>query len=192
MKFSTLALSTLAIATVTLADLRSDYLKPHNQARREHQVGNLQWDNGLAASSQRHANRCVYQHSPGVGENLAWGNSLGRGKAVQLWVDERRYFNFQNGGFSAQTGHFTQVVWKGTTRIGCAERRCGGVTMHVCQYSAPGNYQGQYRQNVFPRRFSKARDEESNDAVAGPALESKEVKEVNDEEFSEEEINGSI
>jgi hypothetical protein len=56
--------------------------------------------------------------------------------------------------------------------------------MHVCQYRAPGNYQGQYRQNVFPRRFLKARDEESNDAVAGPVLE---AEKVNDEEFSDEE-----
>ncbi|KAI5814713.1 CAP domain-containing protein [Pyronema omphalodes] len=178
MQFFTFLLSTLAITTGTLADFRNDYLYPHNQARYEHQVGGLQWDNNLAASAQRHANRCGFYHSgqPGVGENLAWGTYLGRLRAVRLWVVERNQFNFQNGGFSKQTGHFTQVVWKGTTRVGCAEKACNGFRMHVCQYYPPGNWQGQYRQNVFPRRYLRGQNEAGNGTVVESTSEAEELE----------------
>lgn len=49
------------------------------------------------------------------------------------------------------TGHFTQLVWKNTQRVGAgiaytSDRKKVYV---VAQYSPPGNYQGQYQQNVL-------------------------------------------
>jgi len=48
-------------------------------------------------------------------------------------------------------GHFTQVVWKGSTELGIgkASGRNGG-TFVVANYNPPGNFGGQYNQNVFP------------------------------------------
>jgi hypothetical protein len=50
------------------------------------------------------------------------------------------------------TGHFTQVVWKGTSEIGCAKvphRTIPGTYVWVCNYNFPGNIQGEYAQNVI-------------------------------------------
>jgi hypothetical protein len=59
------------------------------------------------------------------GENLAMGHRTAS-LAVQGWVNERSSYNYNYGDFSAATGHFTQVVWKGSTRLGCGARLCGG------------------------------------------------------------------
>ena len=59
-----------------------------------------------------------------------------------------------------QTGHFTQVVWKSSTLLGCTAKVCDqiqglpgwteGGTLVICRYSPAGNVEGQYRENVFP------------------------------------------
>src|SRR5205814_550772 len=58
-------------------------------------------------------------------ENLASGYN-NASAAVAAWVNEARDYNFQNGGFSENTGHFTQLVWKNTTQVGCSRKSCGG------------------------------------------------------------------
>jgi hypothetical protein len=52
------------------------------------------------------------------------------------------------------TGHFTQVVWKGSQKLGVGFAITGdGKTLYVvAQYSPPGNYQGQFGQNVLPAK----------------------------------------
>ena len=72
-------------------------------------------------------------------------------KATQDWYDEIKYYNFNRPGFSSQTGHFTQVVWKKSTRLGVGigfssdDRKVYVVT----NYSPPGNFQGQFGENVL-------------------------------------------
>jgi hypothetical protein len=59
------------------------------------------------------------------GENLAFGFS-NASSAIEAWGDEREYYNFDKPtGFSEKTGHFTQLVWKSTTEVGCAAIDCG-------------------------------------------------------------------
>jgi hypothetical protein len=36
-----------------------------------------------------------------------------------MWYGEIAKYDFRRGGFSMDTGHFTQVVWRSTTTIGC-------------------------------------------------------------------------
>jgi hypothetical protein len=76
---------------------------------------------------------------------------------VNDWYSEVSLYDFNNPGFSNNTGHFTQVVWKNTTEIGCGVRTdcptpaAWPFAYHlVCQYSPPGNFTGQYSQNVMP------------------------------------------
>ena len=68
--------------------------------------------------------------------------------ATQAWYDEIDDYDYENPGFSFGTGHFTQVVWKGTQKLGCAE--VGQFT--TCRYEPPGNITnpGYFEANVKP------------------------------------------
>ena len=45
---------------------------------------------------------------------------------VDMWGNERDEYNFGHPGFEKKTGHFTQMVWKNTTDVGCGRKLCGG------------------------------------------------------------------
>ena len=72
-----------------------------------------------------------------------------------MWYDEIAQYRFPDGGFSMETGHFTQVVWRGTTQVGCGHSQCKGNDIWVCNYDPAGNWDGQYRENVLPRGCKK-------------------------------------
>lgn len=132
------------------------YLKGHNDIRSQHGASPLTWATDLAAAAAKWAENCVWEHSQGkvgaFGENLAAGTNLGAAAAVKMWTDEASEYNPANPQYS----HFTQVVWKATTEVGCAVRTCnnllsgysGAVNFHVCEYRAPGNVIGQFAENV--------------------------------------------
>lgn len=48
----------------------------------------------------------------------------------------------------ASPGHFTQVVWEGSTELGVGLATDGYITFVVGQYLPAGNMQGQFEQNV--------------------------------------------
>jgi hypothetical protein len=75
-------------------------------------------------------------------------------QATDSWYNEIKLYNFNRPGFSMDTGHFTQVVWKGSQKVGVGFAITGdGKTLYVvAQYSPPGNYQGQFGQNVLPAK----------------------------------------
>jgi uncharacterized protein YkwD len=133
-------------------------LDSHNRARRDHCAAPLAWSAKLAQVAQRWANAlrdkgCAFEHSRGsYGENLAAGTTgtLDAAAVVGLWYDEVARYRFPDGGFSMATGHFTQVVWRGTTHVGCGRSRCKDLDIWVCEYDPPGNWEGQYRDNVLP------------------------------------------
>ncbi len=150
---------------------RDTMLSLHNKYRSLHGAQPLSWSAKLAQSAQTWANHqkaranCAMKHSgtPGVGENVAWQQCGGPGCDAQLhpsnvaaqsvneWYAENKNYNYANPGFSSNTGHFTQLVWKGTREVGCAMVECGNGTSQaftVCQYSPPGNEIGQFPQNV--------------------------------------------
>ena len=132
-------------------DLSRIALDKHNQLRSRHCVPLLAWSERLATTAQQWANACDFRHSGnGLGENLAMGTSgaYPPDAQIQSWYDEVGQYDFASGGFSSGTGHFTQVIWRSTTEVGCGVATCGGEDMLVCNYSPPGNYQGEYQQNV--------------------------------------------
>ena len=66
-------------------------------------------------------------------------------------------YNYAKPGFSSDTGHFTQVVWKSSTQVGCGAAE-GTKTIEgnlykafylVCQYTPSGKMQGQFPDNVL-------------------------------------------
>merc|ERR1711963_881853 len=70
--------------------------------------------------------------------------------AVDSWYSEIKDYTFGKepswGG--PVTGHFTQVVWKGSTEVGVGVAQEGSKVVVVANYSPPGNYIGQYVDNV--------------------------------------------
>ena len=124
----------------------------------------LEWSDKLAKVAQSWAHElqkkgCVFGHSPGAkyGENLAAGTigALDPESTVGMWYDEIKLYKFPNGGFSMETGHFTQLVWTTTTSVGCGQVQCKGNDIIVCNYDPPGNWEGQYKQHVLPASCKK-------------------------------------
>ena len=84
------------------------------------------------------------------GENLWWG-SAGKftyTEMVSYWGNEQQFFQY--GTFpdcqtskSAVVGHYTQMIWRNTTSVGCALAGNGKTDYLVCRYSPPGNIIGQ-------------------------------------------------
>ncbi|HEU0029364.1 MAG TPA: CAP family protein [Kofleriaceae bacterium] len=131
----------------------------HNRYRAQHCAPPLTWSPKLADVAQRWANTlkakgCMFGHSNGTfGENLAGGTSGtldGQGVA-DMWYDEVKLYSFKSGGFSMKTGHFTQLVWRDTTQIGCGKTSCNGMDLWVCEYDPAGNVDTMYRSNVLPK-----------------------------------------
>ncbi|KAJ1434863.1 Ves allergen [Sesbania bispinosa] len=144
----------LVINNVVYAqDSPTDYVNAHNAARAEVNVPNLVWDDTVAAFAQNYANQrkdCQLIHSGGggkYGENLAMSTGDMSGTdAVKLWVDEKADYDYNSNSCASgkQCGHYTQVVWRNTQRVGCAKVRCdNGGTFITCNYDPPGNYVGE-------------------------------------------------
>lgn len=125
-----------------------ELLSQHNKYRAMHSAPALTWDTTLESYAQQHVAGCNFAHTGGpYGENLASGISSAGG-VVDAWYNEISGYSFSNPGFSEATGHFTQVVWKASTQLGCASAQCGGGLMVFCEYQTAGNVAGQYQQNV--------------------------------------------
>ncbi|KAK2987449.1 hypothetical protein RJ640_018586 [Escallonia rubra] len=132
---------------------QQDYLDAHNAARGEVGVGPLTWDDAVAAYAQNYANQrigdCALMHSQNgpYGENLAIGSGDLSGKAaVDLWVGEKQYYDYNSNSCASgqMCGHYTQVVWRNSARVGCARVQCNnGWWFITCNYDPPGNYVGE-------------------------------------------------
>ncbi|KAL9660208.1 hypothetical protein QQ045_025020 [Rhodiola kirilowii] len=131
---------------------QKQFLDAHNSARAAVGVGPLTWDTKVANYAQNYANShrvdCKMVHSKGpYGENLAWSSGdMSIPAAVKLWVDEKKFYDYNsNSCIGGKTcGHYTQVVWRSSKRLGCAKVRCStGGTFITCNYDPPGNWNGQ-------------------------------------------------
>ncbi|AQZ16189.1 PRY3 (YJL078C) [Zygosaccharomyces parabailii] len=147
--------SASASASSTSSDFQSTMVDGHNDKRAKHEsTGSLEWDDSLAQYAQNYADKydCSgsLTHSGGpYGENLAVGyTSQG---TIDAWYNEIEKYNWSDPGFSESTGHFTQVVWKSTTKVGCGSKQCGGSvgTYIICSYNPAGNFIGDFSENVL-------------------------------------------
>jgi hypothetical protein len=76
-------------------------------------------------------------------------------KACEMWYNEKEYYNFNRGGFSMQTGHFTAMVWKESTQLGIGCGSANGCVVVVACYKPLANMMGQFSSNVLPWRYFK-------------------------------------
>ena len=71
---------------------------------------------------------------------------------MESWYEENQGYDYGIEPTYLGYGHFTQMVWRGTRRIGLgrAQSADGKRTIIVANYDPPGNYVTQYVQNVPP------------------------------------------
>eukprot|EP00048_Salpingoeca_helianthica_P023886 m.28046 g.28046 ORF g.28046 m.28046 type:complete len:348 (+) comp9057_c0_seq1:216-1259(+) len=121
----------------------------------------MSWDDKLAQVAQMYADSCPEDHNGNrtswyktlsgsndyVGENLAWGYST-LVSAIDAFVSEVSDYNFASNvcATGRMCGHYTQVVWADSVRVGCARatNTCPGWSdrVYVCNYGPGGNYVG--------------------------------------------------
>ena len=136
-----------------------DSLALHNQERARMGVQPLAWDPQLArdAAAYAHelASKNAFRHSspaarPNQGENL-WMGTRGAFRTDEMydgWLSEKNLYragvfpNVSRNGNWAAVGHYTQMVWRGSTRVGCAISSSGSSDVLVCRYYPAGNVMG--------------------------------------------------
>nr|POE63174.1 protein pry1 [Quercus suber] len=118
--------------------LDSAVLNSTNLYRTQYTADALSWNTTLADFAQSHAEKCIWQHS-----------------AIDAWAAEESAYDWSHPGFSEGTGHFTQLVWKNTTQVGCGAVQCNSAAGNgapgwflVCEYSPAGNVEGEYGDQV--------------------------------------------
>lgn len=142
----------LALAGITTA---------HNEIRARVGVTPLVWDDGLAATAAAWASRCVDRRGPRgvidhnsdrsanhpayVGENLYASTApVSATDVVAAWAEEARHYDYdRNRCARGETcGHYTQVVWSTSRKLGCAVQDCPRLRFRnvvVCNYGPGGN-----------------------------------------------------
>ncbi|KAM9927433.1 hypothetical protein OXX59_002563 [Metschnikowia pulcherrima] len=155
---SSSAASSSSATSSSLNSFEAAILEEHNVKRALHGANALTWDTTLAqyaadyAASSFSCDNVQLIHSGGpYGENLAAGY-VGGAAPVDAWCDEISQYDYSNPGFSEATGHFTQVIWASTTKVGCAEVICNNAWRQytICEYSPAGNVIGYFEENVYP------------------------------------------
>mmetsp|Transcript_10489 Transcript_10489/g.19070 ORF Transcript_10489/g.19070 Transcript_10489/m.19070 type:complete len:375 (-) Transcript_10489:232-1356(-) len=142
-----------------------DWLDSHNSRRQEwHEwYGKtyipLNWSNALKEESQiwaqKLADDCALKHDPnnGHGENLALNQGTGQwGEMKSTEAILIRFVEKEADDEYPANGHLTQVLWRSTKYVGCADASSpygtGTCRAQVCRYTRPGNCNmARYRSN---------------------------------------------
>jgi len=152
-----LLLPSLVSGALLGKDEQASMLALHNQKRCFAGVPALTWDDDLAKAASSYADSAPGAvHSTALGAFKKYGECLqgacpddDPAKAMKFWYDSE--LPTYTGQFTAT--HYTQVVWKGTTKVGCGSGPstglCAGGKLYVCQYLPLGNQFGKYDANVI-------------------------------------------
>lgn len=142
------------------SNLAARLLAAHNRERAAVGVPLLRWDPMLAASAASYGPALAamgrLEHSPRASrpsesENLWMGSrrAYTPEQMVGAWASERAFFrpgvfpNVSTTGNWLDVSHYTQMIWRGTTAVGCAVHSSGNTDYLVCRYSPRGNRDGQ-------------------------------------------------
>jgi pathogenesis-related protein 1 len=157
---------------INMTDEIRTILTMHNETRAEVGVNKeLIWSDLIAKDAQNYADILAksgaFEHDPKnhegyengqYGENLYASTATltkdGIAKGVQAWIDEKAFYHYGRVGdettcdVGEQCGHYTQIIWENTSKVGCAtsiykrgDFKDGYVL--VCKYQTPGNYIGE-------------------------------------------------
>jgi hypothetical protein len=143
-----------------LGRLPARLLAAHNRERAETGAPPLGWDSGLAAGAAGYARELAplgrLAHSsiasrPGQGENL-WMGTRGAYQLEEMvghWAAEKSLFRpgtfpqVSRSGNWRDVAHYTQMIWRGTARVGCTLHQGRESDILVCRYAPAGNVVGE-------------------------------------------------
>ncbi|XP_060633420.1 glioma pathogenesis-related protein 1-like [Anolis sagrei] len=150
------------------AQFIEEYVRVHNHFRSgvtppASNMKRMSWDHDLAKTAKGWSKMCQFEHNPDlkilgkvhpnftvVGENI-WTGSLSLFNvtaALTNWYNEVKYYDYDTQHCSYVCGHYTQMVWATSYKIGCAVHFCPRVrgfsypnAAHlICNYGPGGNY----------------------------------------------------
>lgn len=147
--------------TGRLTSLDERLLAAHNRERSAHGIPALAWDPVLVAEAQAWGETLAasgeFEHDPDTdgddpqGENL-WAGTRGAYAPEEMvggWIEEKKHFrpgrfpdNSSTGDF-ADVGHYTQLMWRESDRVGCALAEGAEEEVLVCRYRTAGNVVGE-------------------------------------------------
>ncbi|XP_076820123.1 uncharacterized protein LOC143465620 [Clavelina lepadiformis] len=142
----------------------SEIVEKHNQLRSTLHSSDMRfmtWDDELAQISADYGTKCQFSHNQ-EGSHSKFKNSIGENiyvaksppqtfdvsRAIQLWFDEKAEFDYKALTCTpgAKCGHYTQIAWAKTYKVGCSLTMCDEVTgfhkdshLFICNYSPAGN-----------------------------------------------------
>jgi len=142
------------------SNLAARLLAAHNRERAAVGVPLLRWDPALAASAASYGPALAamgrLEHSPRAGrpsesENLWMGSrrAYTPEQMVGTWAAEKAYFrpgifpNVSTTGNWPDVSHYTQMIWRSTTALGCAVHAAANMDYLICRYAPKGNRDGQ-------------------------------------------------
>ncbi|XP_065189472.1 peptidase inhibitor 16-like [Sycon ciliatum] len=165
-------------------------LAAHNNARATAsptpctQLTNLTYSPALARVAQAYSDRCIYEHNANrttdaggafryVGENLYLSVSHSPASSdpvasVTAWDSEKVDYDLATLVCTPgkMCGHYTQLVWNGTTQVGCGATMCKTANLPgqnfnptrfphaylvTCNYGVGGNFRGQSPYETCPQ-----------------------------------------
>lgn len=150
------------LSGAALPSLEQRLLYTHNTERARADVPAMRWDSALAADARVWAHHLAatgqFEHfeefsddPEAQGENLWMGTrgAFAPETMVSHWIEEKKDYrpgvfpNNSRTGDLNDVGHYTQVMWRDTTRVGCAIIANARNEYLVCRYAASGNVIGE-------------------------------------------------
>ncbi|XP_055471177.1 cysteine-rich secretory protein 2-like [Psammomys obesus] len=138
--------------------IQSEIVSKHNELRKAVKPSaknmlKMEWSVAATTNAQKWANNCILEHSKpedrkinvGCGENLFMTSDPTLWSVViQSWFDESKSFIYGTGAKgNAAVGHYTQLVWYSSFKVGCGVAFCPNQEMlkyfYVCHYCPAGN-----------------------------------------------------
>lgn len=163
--------------------MRVTMMRGHNRERAQWHVPPLAWDEDLAADARSYARELarsgVLRHSARSsrpreeGENLWMGvrGAFTYEDMIDTFLDERRYYvarplpNISSTGNWHDVGHYSQIIWRTTTAMGCGLASSDNYDFLVCRYNPAGNVWGQRADGGDGSGRALASNERGGDAV---------------------------
>ncbi|XP_013871839.1 cysteine-rich venom protein [Austrofundulus limnaeus] len=137
--------------------VQAEIVDAHNAIRRDVDPSAadmllMTYSEELGVSAQAWLDKCILEHGPPstrmfngyeLGENLYFSSSAAPWSSViSAWQHEKWHYAYPNGSaIGLPIGHYTQVVWNSSYRVGCGLTLCPNSTyFYGCHYFRAGNF----------------------------------------------------